>query len=88
MEMTEYGFTTPQSEIEKLLGMNAGDLARSGLDMDLAENCRWMNDEGIALKDETAVRAWLGAHLDLLAGRPEFFIEAVVMVAKNFQIAA
>jgi hypothetical protein len=77
----DYGFTTPQSEIEILLGMNAGDLERSGLDMDLADNCRWMCDDGIDLKDEPVVRAWINNHPDLLVRRPERFVEAIVMVA-------
>jgi hypothetical protein len=86
MEMTEYGFTAPQSEIEKLFNMNAGDLARSGLDMDLADWCRGMHHEGVDLKDETAVRKRIGPQSEISPHYPERWTDAVVLVAKTFQI--
>jgi hypothetical protein len=56
IEFTDYGFSTPHSEIEEILGLPPGGLVRRNLDMDLADDCRWLHEHGVDLSDEAAVR--------------------------------
>jgi hypothetical protein len=85
-----YGFSTPQSEIETMLGLKPGDLMRLAYDMDLAHDCRFLAESGIDLKDEAAVRAGYAEQTKLGTWRdyPPRWIDAVVLVAKGYSETA
>jgi hypothetical protein len=92
-DFTDYGFSTPRSEIEEILGLQPDTLARSGLDMDLADDCRWLKEHGVDLSDEAAVRKAHEMHagrgdddIPTYANGPEYF-DALVRVARDFWIS-
>jgi hypothetical protein len=88
MHTTKYGFSTDVSEIEQLLGLEPGGLARTGLDMDLADDCRWLHKRGVDLSDEAAVRKAHkmrdeGCDIPHFANDPKY-VDALVRVARDF----
>jgi hypothetical protein len=89
IEFTDYGFSTPPSEIEEILGLQPDTLARSGYDMDLADDCRWLRERGVDLSDEAAVRKAHamreGSDSDIptFANDPKY-VDALVRVAMGF----
>jgi hypothetical protein len=89
IEYTAYGFSTPTAELEQILELKPGTLARTGLDMDLADHCRMLAGE-IDLTNEAAVRTAFAkvlgpvAHADYTDPR---YINALVRVARDFSQA-
>jgi len=79
--MFEYGFSTRTSDLEDIIGLDSGDLARLGLDLDLADDCRRLKELGVDLHDEAAVRA----KFDKDGVRHGFsrYIDALVRVARE-----
>ncbi|MFZ2159335.1 MAG: hypothetical protein WAV72_24880 [Bradyrhizobium sp.] len=82
---TDYGFSTPQSEIEEILGLPPDALARTGYDIDLADDCRWLLEHGVDLSDEAAVRK---AHAMPTYANVPRYVDALVRVAADFWISA
>jgi hypothetical protein len=80
--MIEYGFSTRTSDLEDIIGLDSGDLARLGLDLDLADDCRWLKGRGVDLRDEAAIRA----NFDKDGARHGFsrYVDALVRVAKDY----
>jgi hypothetical protein len=81
---TDYGFSVPQSELEEILGMKPGRLARNNYDMDLADDCRTLAGLGIDLNDEGAVRQGFAATCGPDCELPPRYVDALVCVAKGF----
>jgi hypothetical protein len=72
--------------LETMLGLKPGQLVRGCYDMDLADECRMLHDEGVNLQDEAAVREACGRRSSDL--RPPFprWVEAIVLAQKGFSI--
>jgi hypothetical protein len=70
-------------EIEEMLGLPAGGLARSNLDMDLADDCSSLKARGVDLNDEAAVRKHVGERVE--PHFPARYIDALVVVAKCYR---
>jgi hypothetical protein len=83
LKMRTYGYSTPASEIEDILGLAPGNLRESNLDMDLADDCRLLSDRGVDLNDEAAVREHF-ARRQLLPYFPARYIDALVVVARSY----
>ena len=77
MTTTYYGFTTPDADIERVLGIEPDSLARTGFDLDLADDCRTLRADGIDLNDACAVREWAQR-------RPARYADALVLAAASF----
>jgi hypothetical protein len=83
MHTTKYGFSTDVREIEQLLGLEPGELARQNIDMDLADDCRWLAGRGVDMHDEAAIRQTLAAISPHRSQYPRY-VDALVRVARDF----